>query len=175
MKVAGFAMKASSASKLSKQVQETAFDLICDGADEVVVTKEMREIVASLKNGGVEPSEVCTTTRLGMAIYKYKTLSGASRAAKYYNDNIEGPEFGKGDSVSWVYVKSVPAGKNKWGTLFPETDIVAFRETEDLEGFTLDTNTIINKAVKAKLKSAYDTLEWDLDAASGAAIPKKYW
>ena len=168
MKVAGFAMKASSASKLSKQVQETAFDLICDGANEVAVTKEMREIVASLKNGGVEPSEVCTTTRLGMAIDKYKTLSGASRAAKYYNDNIEGPEFGKGDSVSWVYVKSVPAGK-------PETDIVAFRETEDLEGFTLDTNTIINKAVKAKLKSAYDTLEWDLDAASGAAIPKKYW
>ena len=168
MKVAGFAMKASSASKLSKQVQETAFDLICDGANEVAVTKEMREIVASLKNGGVEPSEVCTTTRLGMAIDKYKTLSGASRAAKYYNDNIEGPEFGKGDSVSWVYVKSVPAGK-------PETDIVAFRETDDLEGFTLDTNTIINKAVKAKLKSAYDTLEWDLDAASGAAIPKKYW
>ena len=67
-----------------------------------------------------------------------------------------------------MYVKSVPIGK-------PETDIVAFRETEDLEGFTLDTNTIINKAVKAKLKSAYDTLEWDLDAASGAAIPKKYW
>tara|TARA_R100000008_G_C3585031_1_gene171559 strand:- start:2526 stop:3704 length:1179 start_codon:yes stop_codon:yes gene_type:complete len=168
MKVAGFAMKASSASKLSKQVQETAFNLICDGADENAVTKEMRAIVASVKNGGVEPSEVCQTTRLGLKLSDYKTLSGASRAAQYYNDNIEGPLYGKGDSVSWVYVSGVPADK-------PETDIVAFRESEDLEGFTLDTATIINKAVKAKLKSSYETLGWDLEAASGAAIPKRYW
>ena len=70
--------------------------------------------------------------------------------------------------MSWVYVNGVPIDK-------PETDIVAFRDASDLEGFTLDTGTIINKSVKAKLKSAYNTLEWDLDAASGAPIPKTYW
>ena len=168
MKVAGFAMKASNASALSKRVQETAFDLICDGADEATVTKEMRSIVAGLKNGGVDPAEVCQTTRLGMGLHEYKVLSGASRAAKYYNDHIDGPMYGKGDSVSWVYVSGVPTDK-------PVTDIVAFRDASDLEGFTLDTGTVISKSVKAKLKSSYETLGWDLEAASGAAIPKSYW
>ena len=169
MKVAGFELKASSASGLSKSVQETAFNLIVDGADEVAVTKSMREIVNDVKNGDIEFDDVCQRTRLGMGLHEYKTLSGASRAAKYYNDHLATDEpFGRGDSVPWVYVKGVPAN-------LPDTDIVAYRDASDLEGFTLDVDTVIKKGVTAKIKSAYDTLGWDLDAASGAAIPKKYW
>lgn len=169
MKVAGFAMKASTASKLSKRVQETAFNLICDGADENTVTKEMRAIVREIKDGEIQAREVCTTTRLGMDLDKYKTLSGASRAADYYNRHMSDDElYGAGDSVSWVYVSRVPADK-------PDTDIIAFKDESDLDGFVIDQATIIKKMVTAKLKSSYDTLEWDLDAASGVPIPKRYW
>ena len=54
------------------------------------------------------------------------------------------------------------------------TDIVGFREPSDIEGFELDAETILQKMVKAKLKSVYDTLEWDLEGALGAPRPKNY-
>ena len=187
MKVAGFELKASNSSALAKRVQETAFDLICDGAEEMEVRTVMRALVVDLKNGGLDPEEVCQTTRLGMPIIcpycgdrkkhvekdkcdgkQYKTLSGASRAASYYNDNIDGEAYGRGDSVSWVYVKGVPMS-------LPDTDIVAFREASDLEGFTLDTSTVIAKSVKAKLKPTFEVLGWDVGAASGDSVPKSYW
>jgi len=87
-------------------------------------------------------------------------LSGASKAANAYNEHhID--KFGKGDSVPWTYIKETPG-------------IIAYRNPEDLDNFTLDSDTILKKMLKTKLDSIYSTLSWDLERALGAPTPKSY-
>jgi hypothetical protein len=92
------------------------------------------------------------------------------KGARHYNKYIaknKSEHFGNGDSVNWVYVNSCPDGR-------PKTDIVAFREESDLEGYGLDYDTMVEKLVKAKVKSIFKAMKWNLDYASGAARPKTY-
>ena len=57
----------------------------------------------------------------------------------------------------------------------PPIDVVAFEELSDLDGFVLDYDKMVDKLVKSKIKPIFQALNWDLDRASGAAMPKKYW
>lgn len=160
LKVAGFGMKASNTAPLSKKIQKGVFELICDGADEDAVQEFVYPIAMSVRKGDVQLEDVSMKTRLSMDLKDYKVLSGASKAASLYNDRFD-EKFGKGDSVPWTYVKEEPG-------------IAAYREPEDLEGLTLDSDMILKKMLKTKLDSIYSTLSWDLDGALGAPTPKAY-
>ncbi len=160
LKVAGFGMKASNTAPLSKKIQKGVFELICDGANEDAVQEFVYPIAMSVRKGDVQLEDVSMKTRLSMDLKDYKVLSGASKAASFYNDKFD-EKFGKGDSVPWTYVKEEPG-------------IAAYREPEDLEGLTLDSDMILKKMLKTKLDSIYSTLSWDLDGALGAPTPKAY-
>ena len=167
MKVAGFGLKASNTAPLSKEVQRLVFEMVLNGASEGEVSEVLLPLSKDLREGVIDIKRVSLSTRLGMNLRDYKTLSGGSKAADYYNRNMGDDPFKKGDSVKWTYVSSTPSGMEA-------TDIVGFREPSDIEGFELDAETILQKMVKAKLKSVYDTLEWDLEGALGAPRPKNY-
>jgi DNA polymerase elongation subunit (family B) len=160
LKVAGFGMKASNTAPLSKKVQKGVFELLCDGADETTVEEFVLPIAMDVRKGQIPLDEVSMKTRLGMHLKDYKVLSGASKAAVAYNENND-EKFGKGDSVPWTYVKESPG-------------IIAYRSPEDLEGYTIDSDTILKKMLYTKLDSVYSTLSWDLDRALGAPSPKTY-
>ena len=160
LKVAGFGMKASNTAPISKKIQKGVFELVCNGADESEVEKFVHPIAMSVRNGEIELAEVSMKTRLSMHLKDYKVLSGASKAATYYNENNR-EKFGKGDSVPWTYIEEEPG-------------IMAYREPQDLDGYTLDANTILKKMLYTKLDSVYSTLSWDLDRALGAPSPKAY-
>jgi len=51
---------------------------------------------------------------------------------------------------------------------------IAYRDPSELEGYVLDSDTILQKMLKAKLDSVYTTLGWDIDGALGAPRPKAY-
>ena len=167
MKVAGFGLKASNTAPLSKQVQKMVFEMVLSGASEKDVAETLLPLVRELREGDIDIKQVSLSTRLGMNLRDYKTLSGGSRAADYYNRNMGDDPFRKGDSVKWTYVSGVPPGAE-------DADIVGFREPSDIEGYELDAVTILDKMVKAKLKSVYETLQWDLEGALGAPRPKNY-
>ena len=52
---------------------------------------------------------------------------------------------------------------------------MAFEDESDLDGYELDVDLMVDKLVKAKLKPIFKALDWDLDAAAGAARPKNYF
>ena len=57
----------------------------------------------------------------------------------------------------------------------PYTNIVSFRNSEEIEGFTLDYSTMVEKFIRNKIKPIYEVMEWDLDYPCGTKVPKKYW
>ncbi len=160
LKVAGFGMKASNTAPLSKKIQKGVFELLCDGANETAVEEFVLPIAMQVRKGEIPLEDVSMKTRLGMHLKDYKVLSGASKAAAAYNENNR-DKFGKGDSVPWTYIKEAPG-------------IIAYREPEDLEGYTIDSDTILKKMLYTKLDSVYSTLSWDLERALGAPSPKSY-
>ena len=88
---------------------------------------------------------VTQSTRISANPADYKILSGASKAAHYYNEHMANDDpFVAGDSVQWTYVSAVPNG-------LPATKVVAYREPAELEGFELDAKTILNKSIEKKL------------------------
>jgi len=168
MKSANF-LKGSSLAPISKEAERTALTLICQGENEAVVREAILKLALPVRRGEVNLKEVTKQTRISQAPKDYKILSGASKAANYYNENLADDDpFKAGDSVKWTYVKSVPAGR-------PPTQVVAYREDYEMRGFALDAKVILDKAIVSKLKGVYQVLGWDLDAATGEPRPATYW
>jgi len=168
MKSANF-LKGSSLAPISKVAERTALTLICQGESESVVREEILKLALPVRKGVVNLKEVTKQTRISRAPDDYKILSGASKAAQYYNDNMSnGDPFQAGDSVKWTYVKSVPVGQ-------PPTQVVAYREDYEMKGYALDAKVILDKAIVSKLKGMFQVLGWDLDAATGEPRPATYW
>ena len=163
LKVAGFEMKASNSAPISKEVQKEVFNMVCSGANENEVDDYVRPIAIAIRKGEVPLKKVTLTTRLGQPLKDYKVLGGAAKAATNYNDNpkLNGEPFTKGSTVPWTYVQGFPHS-------------IAYREPSELEGYVLDSDTILQKMLKAKLDSVYTTLGWDIDGALGAPRPKAY-
>ena len=168
MKVTGFAFKSSNASPLTRLVQGTVFDMVGTGAEEEEVNGVIRPIAIKALNGEMSVEELAPYGRIGKEKYE-GTPPMAVRGAYYYNEHIN-PKmpYRTGDSVRWLYILGTPEDK-------PNTNVVGFRDSQEIEDFVIDYPIVVEKFIKAKLKVLYSVLGWDLDEASGAAKPKKYW
>ena len=181
LKVSGFEMKHSSTPKAIRELQKGVLMLVADGASEVDVTQFVRSWVNQIRKHEIPLDELSYSTRLSKQIEATETSShspkrhypttagGYARAARYYNWYMEPDEpFIEGDSVLWCYVSDVPHG-------MPATKVVGCRSISELDGFTFDTEGIIDKLVRKKLKLVFDVLDWDLGMAVDKHRPKKLW
>mgnify|MGYP003113695944 CR=1 FL=1 len=168
LKVTGFEHKAANASPVTKEIQELAFRLIGEGAEEVDVNNTLRPISIRLRKGEMTPQEIAPYGRLGKASYD-RVPPNAAKGALYYNANINPDDPVRvNDKAQWVYVNGVPQG-------MPTTNIVSFKDENEIVEFSLDYSLMVEKFIRAKLQSVYDTLGWNLGEACGDAIPKRYW
>lgn len=170
LKVTGFAYKASNASPLTKLVHGKIFNLVGHGAEEEAVNEALRPIALKALKEEISIDEMAPWGRIGKDKAEYKmTPPMAVRAGFYYNDYMKPTEpFRTGDSVRWVYVKGAPTG-------LPYTNVVGFRKVDEIEDFVIDYPLCVEKFIRNKIKRLYNVLEWDLDYASGARMPKKHW
>tara|TARA_R100000995_G_scaffold61816_1_gene31594 strand:- start:1874 stop:4237 length:2364 start_codon:yes stop_codon:yes gene_type:complete len=169
MKVTGFAYKASSVSPLTKEVSEILFRQVGTGAEEKEVTDAIRDISTSVLSGEWGIESLAPYGRIGKETYK-NTPPLSVRAARYYNEHMDPIDPVRvGDSIRWLYVSESPEN-------LPYTEVAAFRNPIELEGFSVDYGLIVDKFIKAKIKRVYDTLGWEsLDKACGAKMPKSHW
>ena len=174
MKTANF-LKGSSVAPITKEAERIALTMICEGKNEAEVQHELLKLALPVRQGVVNLKQVSQQTRITKAPVatmvngnlRFGTI--ASRAANYYNTMLADDDpFVAGDSVKWVYVKSVPQG-------LPMTDVVAYRDEKEIENFTLDAPVILQKAIIRKLETVYEILGWDLGAATGEPRPADYW
>ena len=164
--------KISTLAPISRNLERDALTMICQGASESEVIDFVRPISLKIKKGKAELKEVTGVTRISKKLKNYDKPTLGAKAAIYYNkhmaERFNQPNFDEGDSVPWVYVVSSP----DWA---PPTKIVSYKDVKELEGFTLDWDTMVDKLVKNKVKPIFKALDWDLEMASGAARPKRYW
>jgi len=181
MKIAGYEIKASSSSRITKRIQKVAMEMIGTGADETAVTDVLREISLQVKNGEIPIEDVACSSRLTMDFRDYKSLPAPAKAAMYYNEHVATnaeERWSKGDSVSWIYVKGFNDDVPDYYTLKGErakVNFVAFRDKAELKNYSIDWDKVLSVMVKSKLMRIYESLDWALDAASGVTMPKSYF
>ena len=181
LKVSGFEMKHSNTPEAVRELQKDVLMLVANGVSEVKVTQLVRSWVKAIRTGLIPLEQLAWSTRLSKHIEATETSShspkrhypttagGYARAARYYNWYMEPDEpFKQGDSVLWCYVSDTPHG-------MPATKVVGCRSISELESFTFDTEGIIDKMVRKKLKLVYDVLDWDLGMAVDKHRPRKLW
>ena len=137
------------------------------------MTEYVRPISLSLLNGTTDLAEVIGITRVHKKLSDYAPSVGVPgvKGARYYNEHIaksKQVKFDAGDSVQWIYIEGVPEG-------MPETDIIAFHDIEEIEGFTPNWERMVDRLVVRKIKPIYGAMGWKTDGASGAVMPKAYW
>jgi len=181
MKIAGYEIKSSSSSRLTKQIQDMAMQLIATGADETTVTDVLRDVSLAVKNGDIPIEDVACSSRITMKFKDYKSLPAPAKAAMYYNEHVaktKDERWGQGDSVPWTYVNGFVGDTPDYYTLNGErkkVDFVAFRDKAELENYSIDWEKVLSVMVKSKLLRIYESLDWGLDVAAGDTIPKSYF
>ena len=181
LKVAGFEMKHSSTPKAIRDLQKAVLVQVGSGIGESDITALVSGHVKRLRNGDIPIEDLSYSTRLSKSIERNKdspwkpdkhyprTAGGYAKAARYYNWYMNPDEpYVSGDSVNWTYVNDTPDG-------MPDTNVIGFRVLSELDGFTFDTEAIVDKLVRKKLKLVYDVLNWDLKRAVDKHQPKSYW
>lgn len=167
MKVTGYSLKASNAPAVTKEILSSAFELIATGADENEVYNNVRPAVTNLYKGGKSVDEIASSGRISKNLHEYdKVVPNPAKAARYSNQYLK-TDFNKGDSIKWVFVNGVPEGQ-------PLTNVIAYENVNQLEDYDIDWSTVVDKWVRSKIKSVYETLNWDLDAVTAMRVPKKY-
>lgn len=167
MKVTGFEMKAANAPPLSKNIQREVFTMICNGADEKVVFDKIRPIVKQVYSGECEIDDVVAYGRVQKKLDEYdKVVPNVAKAARYSNKFL-GTNYDKGESIKWLFINGVPEGQ-------PQCNVLAFSEIEELDGYSIDWTTCVNKWITAKLKLVFETLEWDVERLTVRRIPRTF-
>jgi DNA polymerase I len=166
--------KISTLAPISRNLERDVLTMLCEGSEESKVIKQVRPISLLIKKGKVGLDEVSGVMRLGKNPEDYSpshTPNGA-KGALYYNQHMatksKQSKYYEDDSVKWLYVNGVPDG-------MPHSNIVAYRSPEELEGFSLDWETMVDTLVTKKIKPIFKSMGWSIDRASGAAMPKVYW
>lgn len=166
MKVAGYEYKASHSAPLTKEVQRIIFTHISEGQNEQEVSSALRPLAKAVLTGEVELDILSSWARLGKDPEKYNpshTPNGA-KAALFFNKHMsDGVKFRQGDSVPWVYVDH------------PDTNVVAYMDESDLDGFQLDYPTMVEKLILSKITVFDEAMGWDPKRAVGKPAPKRYW
>ena len=168
MKVTGFAMKASHAPPLCRDIQSRAFHLLCKGADEDDLFNDIRPTVKHIYNEEGDLADVSSYGSINKKLDEYdKVVPNAAKAARYSNQ-YHNTDFNKGDSVKWVFVNGVPEGQ-------PKTNVMAYDDPKQLTEYSIDWGTCVDKWITKKLKVVYETMNWDLDRLTARRVLKKYW
>ena len=156
-------MKGSGKAPISKRAERTVLELVCTGASEGDVRNAVLEMVLPIRKGEYNMKEITQSTRIG--VLSKRTAAG--QAALYYNNHND-DKYVVGDSVQYVYVSHPPQG-------MPPTKYAAYRETDELDGYELDENAIIEKLIQKKIGTVFNVLGWDIEAAMGKPKPATYW
>jgi len=158
-KIVGFEGKKSDTPRFGKEVQKKVLEMICDETPKDEVYFYINESTQKIKNGEINPREIAIPKGLNADPYtgyvtKLPHVRAAIWANKYHNEN-----FSKGDKVKYVHVKSTPDG-------IPQTDVVGFK-LELPEGYEIDYNIMIDKAIYMKIERIFKSVGWSVQEMNG--------
>ena len=155
--IAGFELKRSDSSAITKTVQETVFHMILDGRSQQDIQNFVRPIISAYRNGELSLEQIGVPSGLNKDLNEYASNDTRVRGAEYANKYL-GTNFKSGSKPKRIYIKRV-IDKVK----FPEdTDVICFEYPDQIpEGaFQIDYEKMLDRALKKPLSRIFESLDW---------------
>ena len=168
MKVTGYSLKASNAPPLTKEILMKVFTMISNGEEEDAIFDEVRPHIKRTYNGEREIDEAASYGRIQKHLDDYDVVVPNPAKAARYSNRYLGTNYGKNESVKWVFIDGVPDGQDV-------CNVVAYDNVQQLEEYSIDWYTVVDKWIKKKLKSVYEALDWDLERLTALRAARKLW
>ena len=144
------------------------FTMISNGEEEDAIFAEVRPHIKRTYNGEREINEAASYGRIQKHLDDYDVVvPNPAKAARYSNKYL-GTNYGKNESVKWVFIDGVPDGQEV-------CNVIAYDKVNQLEKYSIDWYTVVDKWIKQKLKSVYEALDWDLERLTALRAARKLW
>ena len=145
LKIVGLESKRAETPVVTANLQEEVIKMILEGKSKSEVAKKIQNIVVNIKKYPL--IETAFPSSIKKSISEYQTLQPRVRAAVFSNENLD-KKYTSGDRFYLHYVRH------------PKTDCVAFDTDDDLNGFEINYDPVIEQGVLAKLETIFKTLGW---------------
>jgi DNA polymerase elongation subunit (family B) len=148
----GFESQRSDSPELTAKVQPEVINRILGGGEFDEVSEYVRDLIEKIEEREMDLYKVALPKSINQPLDEYGNTQTA-RAARYSNDNLDA-SWGEGDDP-WLYFVS------KTPPMTPGTDVIALDWDENLpEGFELDLNKVLDRAMKGPLSPILNEVGW---------------
>lgn len=155
IKVKGFENQRSDSPIVTAELQEKIIEMILTGADFQEVSEYIQSTIDEINQDSGSVRKFALPGSLNRELEDY-TNTQITRAARYSNKHL-GYEFGEGDDPFVYLVNDTPPE-------LPQTDVLALRWNEDIpEGFELDKEAIIERAVRKPISKIIGEVGWEFN------------
>jgi len=156
--IAGFELKRSDSSLITKEVQEKVFHMILDGLTKIDIEAYIKPIVHDFRRGNITLDQIGVPAGLSKDLDEYDNVDTKVRGAAYSNKYL-GTNFRGGSKPKRIYIKRV-----KDRVRFAEdTDVICFEFADQIpvDAFDIDYEKMLDRALKSPLSRIFNSLGWD--------------
>ena len=157
--IAGFEMKRSDSSQITREVQENVLQMILTGDGKAEIKNYLPQIIKDYRAGKTPLERAGIPGGINKNLEEYDHLDAHGRGAQYANRYLDLPrDFAKGSKPKRIYIK-----RSLQPDRYPDTDVLCFEYPDQIpEGaFEIDWETMLEKTLKAPLTRIFDALGWD--------------
>jgi DNA polymerase elongation subunit (family B) len=155
MDISGFENQRSDSPPVTAELQEEVLRMILTGSEFEEVSNYIQSIIDKIDRDNDNVNQFALPGSINKDLEDYPNRQ-VPRASMYSNEYLD-YEFGEGDSPFVYLVDETPPE-------LPNTDVVAFEWDEEIpEGFELDKEAIIERAVKKPIDSIINEMGWTFD------------
>jgi len=149
IKIAGVAARRSDTSRISKKMQKELITMILRGAHKGEATDYVLMVANDMVNRKIPLEDVAIPIKYNEDPSTYAIQNTPKiRAAKHKRETT-GVSVGAGQKVLMLYVKH------------PNTSVICFEDIQEVNGYEVDYQQMIDKNILQKIKSVYTTLGWN--------------
>ncbi|MDO5846118.1 MAG: DNA polymerase domain-containing protein, partial [Methanocorpusculum sp.] len=166
--IAGFEMKRSDSSAITREVQETVLEMILKGNGKDDVKAYLPTVVTDYRAGKYPLDKAGIPSGINKSLDDYARLDSHGRGAKYANEYLKA-NFKRGSKPKRIYIK-----RSLKPDVYPNTDVVCFEYPDQVpkDAFEIDWDTMLEKTIQAPLTRIFDALGWDWDEFDPRAARK---
>lgn len=164
--ISGFENQRSDSPEITASLQKKVIGMILKGEDFVTVSDYLQSVIGEIDKKSDNVEKFALPGSINKPLEEYPNRE-TPRACMWSNENID-KEFGEGDDPFVYYVKETPSA-------LPQTDVLALEWTDEIpEGFELDKEAIIERAVRKPIDSIINEMDWKFsELRSGKRQQKK--
>lgn len=154
-KISGFEFQRSDSMRITAELQEQIIEMILagDGFDEV--SEYIQSVIDRIDTDSDNVKDFALPGSINKPLEEYPNRQ-IPRACLWSNEYLD-KEFGDGDDPFVYLVNSTPGG-------LPKTDVLALEWNDEIpDGFELDKEAIIERAIRKPISSIIEEMGWTFD------------